>query len=609
MYKLGLSSRHVLNYNRKLLPCLTSNESSQLYSSNAPAAYTTDINQLKSKYDVVIIGAGHNGLVAANYLAKFSKKKLKICLLERRHCVGGAAVTEEIVPGFKFSRASYLFSLFRPIILKDLDLMRHNMLKFYLRNPSSYTPLLDTDPQWRKDRTSLTLSADPKFNTQQIAKFSLKDAENYEKYEDWLQEICNGLEGYMDLPPPSIKSFHQQKSTLSKLKYIKSYINDMKQAKFFGHNYEDIYRLMTEPASNLLDEWFESDVLKGTLATDSVIGANLSPYSIGSAYVLLHHVIGGVDGKKGAWAYVEGGMGAVSECLAYNCKSFEGQIDIFVSQEVKHIELNQSNTKAAGVVLADGKFIESDFVLSNATPHVTFQKLMSRFDFENHDNEEIAKFFKRVDKIDYDSGTMKINLAVNKLPNFLANPNFEENVAMPHHQTTIHLNAENMQMTDTAFLDMNVKKQPSEKPLIEMVIPSSLDPTLAPKDHHVILLFCQYFPMNRSQKSSEYKDKYAKLVFDSIEKYAPGFTDSIIGKDILTPADLEAEFGLTGGNIFHGAMPLNQLFINRPVAQNSTYSTPINGLYLTGSGAHPGGGVMGGPGRLGAIEVLKYMNS
>ena len=228
--------------------------------------YITDVNKLKSKYDVVIIGAGHNGLVAANYLAKFSKKKLKICLLERRHVVGGAAVTEELFPGFKFSRASYLLSLFRPVIIKDLDLMRHGKLKFYLRNPSSYTPLLATDPQYSKNSTSLTLSSNSTFNEQQIAKFSTKDAATYEKYENWLNQICDGLEVYMDKAPPNLNILKQKTNIISKLMYLKSYVSDVKTLKFFANHYEDIYRLLTEPAANLLDEWFESDVLKGIMS-------------------------------------------------------------------------------------------------------------------------------------------------------------------------------------------------------------------------------------------------------------------------------------------------------------------------------------------------------
>lgn len=259
-----------------------------------------DIKNIKPKYDVIIIGGGHNGLVAANYLAKFSSKPIKICVLEQRDVIGGAAVTEEIIPGFKFSRASYLLSLFRPVIIQDLDLMRHGMLKFYTRDPSSYTPILESDPQYSKKRTSLTLSADSKFNYGEISKFSIKDAKNYELYENWLNAICGVLESYMDKPPPNLESF-KNSNIFAKLKYLKNYIPDLKTAKFFADNYEDLFRLFTEPAGNLLNEWFESDVLKATLATDSVIGAFLSPYSEGSAYVLLHHIIGGIDGKKGKY--------------------------------------------------------------------------------------------------------------------------------------------------------------------------------------------------------------------------------------------------------------------------------------------------------------------
>jgi phytoene dehydrogenase-like protein len=262
--------------------------------------YANDPDKIKSKYDVVIVGAGHNGLVAANYLAKFSpRKNMKICVLESRDVLGGAAVTEEIFPGFKFSRASYLLSLFRPVILKDLDLMRHGLLKFYTRDPSSYTPLLENDPQYSLNSRSLTLSANAEFNSREISKFSKRDAKRYEHYEEWLNKICSVLEKFMDIPPPSLTELKSRTSLLKKINYLRGYVSDFESAKFLANNYEDIYRLFTDPASNILNEWFESDVLKATLATDSVIGAMLSPNSPGSAYVLLHHIIGGIDGKKG----------------------------------------------------------------------------------------------------------------------------------------------------------------------------------------------------------------------------------------------------------------------------------------------------------------------
>lgn len=383
-----------------------------LSNNSSSITYDSDPAKLKSKYDVVIIGAGHNGLVAANYLAKFSKKKLSICLLEKRNCIGGAAVTEELVPGFKFSRASYLLSLFRPIIINDLDLMRHGMLKFYTRDPSSYTPLIETDPQYSVNRTSLTLSSDSDFNRKQIAKFSQLDSINYEKYEHWLNNICEILEPSLDLSPPSYQTF-SNKNLIGKIKYLKSYLKDYKTSKKLISQSEDIYRLFAEPAANLLDEWFESDVLKATLATDSVIGAMLSPYSVGSAYVLLHHIIGGIDGKKGVWAYVEGGMGSISKCLAHNARvSFNDQIDIFLSQNVTSIELddpNKNSPKAKGVLLDNGKFIECDYLLTNCTPHISFTNLLSKYNLTAHNNKDIANYFKRIEKISYESGTMKIS--------------------------------------------------------------------------------------------------------------------------------------------------------------------------------------------------------
>lgn len=301
-------------------------------------------------------------------------------------------------------------------------------------------------------------------------------------------------------------------------------------------------------------------------------------------------------------------MGSISNCLAQNTKSFGDKIEIYLSQQVSEIKLEQSNDslKSKGVLLKNGMFIESDYVLSNCTPKITFENFLKEYNLDKHEDNRVANFFKRIKNISYESGTMKINLAVNKLPNFTANPNINENQPMPHHQCTIHINCENMQLLDDAYIEAKRNNKPSQMPMIEMVIPSSLDPTLAPPGSHVILLFCQYFPIDRSTNSVT-KEKYAQIVFDSIEKYAPGFKNSIVGKDILTPFDLEQTFGLTGGNIFHGAMPLSQLFINRPVSGWSSYKTPISNLYLAGSGAHPGGGVMGSAGRLAALECLSSL--
>lgn len=286
-----LKAKNAFNLNRSFYSTISS-------------IYANQPSKLKSKYDVVIVGGGHNGLVAANYLAKYSKKpNIKICVLESRNILGGAAVTEEITPGFKFSRASYLLSLFRPKIIQDLDLMRHNMLKFHIRDPSSYTPLLESDPQYSSKSRSLTLSANADFNRKEISKFSKQDAEAYENYEEWLNGICSVLEEFIDKEPISQRELDARKSVFSKLSYLKSNLPNRQNLKFMSKNYEHVYRLFTQPAANILDEWFESDVLKASLATDSVIGAMLSPYSAGSAYVLLHHIIGGIEGKKGKNIY------------------------------------------------------------------------------------------------------------------------------------------------------------------------------------------------------------------------------------------------------------------------------------------------------------------
>lgn len=303
-------------------------------------------------------------------------------------------------------------------------------------------------------------------------------------------------------------------------------------------------------------------------------------------------------------------MGSVSQCLAVNTKSFDGRVEIYVDQPVAEIQLSKSSNgsgelRSSGVLLKNGKFIECKHVLSNCTPHVTFNKLLGKYNLAQDADKRVSNFFKRVQNLNYDSGTMKINLAVRGLPNFKADPSTGD-APMPHHRCTIHVNCENMQLLDEAYKDAALQNRASRKPMIEMVIPSSLDRTLAPSGHHVILLFCQYFPIDRETNHIT-KEKYADTVLDSIEDYAPGFKSSIVGRDILAPYDLENIFGLTGGNIFHGSMSLDQFYINRPASGWSNYSTPISGLYLAGSGAHPGGGVMGSPGRLAALECISRL--
>ncbi|KAL3863107.1 hypothetical protein ACJMK2_004882 [Sinanodonta woodiana] len=560
------------------------------FSKAAPSILPARERKPKTQYDAVVVGAGHNGLVSAAYLQKAG---WNVCVLERRHLIGGAAVTEEIIPGFKFSRASYVLSLLRPQIFKDLELKKYG-LKVFLRDISAYTPLLKPGGIDGKAR-SLTLGMDSTLNAREIAKFSHRDAERYRQYEAELERIIGAIEPLMDSAPlhlPSVwsSSFSNKLRFLFAVKRLATSISQM------GTDFPAFYKLMTAPAAKILDKWFESEPLKATLGTDSVIGANISPYTPGSGYVLLHHVMGELEGVKGAWGYVEGGMGAVSQAIA-NCALDHG-VEIFTEKPVSSIITK--NGKTEGVVLEDGTEVKAKAVLSNATPKTTFLDLLPNGSLPQSLLDELRQF-------DFTSPVTKINVAVNKIPNFVANPNSGDNTVMPHHRSTIHINCEDMQQLHEAYLEAQVGTF-SSRPLMEMVIPSSLDQTLAPPGCHVVLLFTQYTPYKLAggkQWDDQTRNQYADLVFDCIEQYAPGFKASVIGRDILTPPDLEKIFGLTGGNIFHGAMSLDQLYLNRPTTVLSNYRSPIRGLYLCGSGAHPGGGVMGAAGRLASQAVLE----
>ncbi|CAN1225302.1 Pyridine nucleotide-disulfide oxidoreductase domain-containing protein 2 [Linum perenne] len=358
----------------------------------------------------------------------------------------------------------------------------------------------------------------------------------------------------------------------------------------------DFMDLLLSPSSKVLNNWFEADVLKATLGTDAVIGTTGSVHTPGSGYVLLHHVMGETDGDRGIWSYVEGGMGSVS--LAISNAAKEAGAHILASAEVSQVIINGSGA-ATGVVLADGTEIASSIVLSNATPYKTFMELVPH-------NVLPDEFTLSVKHSDYSSATTKINLAVDKLPKFLC-CKLSHPDAGPQHMGTIHIGSENMEEIDSACQDA-VNGVPSRRPVIEMTIPSVLDKTISPPGKHVINLFVQYTPYKPSDGSwsdPAYRESFAQRCFSLIDEFAPGFSSSIIGYDMLTPPDLEREIGLTGGNIFHGAMGLDSLFLMRPVKGWSSYRTPVQGLYLCGSGTHPGGGVMGAPGRNAATVVLQ----
>ncbi|XP_047408389.1 pyridine nucleotide-disulfide oxidoreductase domain-containing protein 2 isoform X1 [Sciurus carolinensis] len=549
----------------------------------------------KPEYDAVVIGAGHNGLVAAAYLQRLG---VNTAVFERRHVIGGAAVTEEIISGFKFSRASYLLSLLRPQIYTDLELKKHG-LRLHLRNPYSFTPMLEEGAGGSVPR-SLLLGTDMVQNQKQIAQFSQKDAQAFPRYEKFMNRLVSAIDPLLDAAPVDPAAF-QHGSMLQRLKSLSTLKPLLKAGRTLGAQLPQYYQVFTAPIAKVLDQWFESEPLKATLATDAVIGAMTSPRTPGSGYVLLHHVMGGLEGTQGAWGYVQGGMGALSEAIARSAVAHGASI--FTEKAVAKVQVSDEG-RARGVVLQDGQEVRSRVVLSSASPQITFLKLAPQEWLPEGFAESIAQ-------LDTQSPVTKINVAVDRLPNFLAAPNTPSGQPLPHHQCSIHLNCEDTLLLHQAFEDA-MNGLPSHRPMIELCIPSSLDPTLAPPGCHVISLFTQYTPYTLAGGKvwdEQERNAYADKVLDCIEAYAPGFKGSVVGRDILTPPDLERIFGLPGGNIFHCAMSLDQLYFARPAPLHSSYRCPLQGLYLCGSGAHPGGGVMGAAGRNAAHVVMRDLKS
>ncbi|XP_077801361.1 pyridine nucleotide-disulfide oxidoreductase domain-containing protein 2 isoform X4 [Macaca mulatta] len=537
-------------------------------------AHTEAGGGLKPEYDAVVIGAGHNGLVAAAYLQRLG---VNTAVFERRHVIGGAAVTEEIVPGFKFSRASYLLSLLRPQIYTDLELKKHG-LRLHLRNPYSFTPMLE-EVAGSKVPRSLLLGTDMAENQKQIAQFSRKDAQVFPRYEEFMHRLALAIDPLLDAAPVDMAAF-QRGSLLQRIKSLSTLKPLLKAGRILGAQLPQYYEVLTAPITKVLDQWFESEPLKATLATDAVIGAMTSPRTPGSGYVLLHHVMGGLEGMQGAWGYVQGGMGALSDAIASSATTHGASI--FTEKTVAKVQVNSEGC-VQGVVLEDGTEVRSKVVLSNTSPQITFLKLTPQ--------EWLPEeFLEKISQLDTRSPVTKINVAVDRLPSFLAAPNAPRGHPLPHHQCSIHLNCEDTLLLHQAFEDA-MDGLPSHRPMIELCIPSALDPTLAPSGCHVVSLFTQYTPYTLAGGKAwdeQERDAYADRVFDCIEVYAPGFKDSVVGRDILTPPDLERIFGLPGGNIFHCAMSLDQLYFARPVPLHSGYRCPLQGLYLCGSGAHPG---------------------
>ncbi len=533
---------------------------------------------MQSTYDAIVIGGGHNGLVAACYLAR---ARWKVLVLERRYIVGGACVTEErTFPGFKVSTAAYVNSLFRPEIVRDLKLQQYGF-ELLERDPASFSPFLDG--------RYLMLGGSEERNVREISKFSTRDAKRYPEYEAMLMRVASVIEPTLIKRPPNL---------------LQPSVTDLLQMGMLGLGMRKLGPAMSEAlevltgaARPILDRWFESEELKATLATDAIIGAFASPSMPGTAYVLFHHVMGETNGKRGVWAYVKGGMGGLTQALARAATDLG--VDIVTDAEVKQILTREG--AVSGVMLRDGREFFASTIASSADCNVTFNQLL---DGERADLPE--GFLDAVNRISYESASAKINVALERLPSFTALPGHEPG---PQHRGTVHL-CPTQDYIERAYDDAKYGR-PSREPVVECTMPSSLDSSVAPPGKHLMSMFVQYAPYRIDGRHWDSADKnaFADRCFDVVEQYAPGFKASVIDRQILTPRDLEETFNLTGGNIFQGAMNLDKLFMFRPLPGYAGYKMPIEGLYLCGSAAHPGGGVMGAPGWNAAREMIKNRRS
>ncbi len=526
---------------------------------------------MAGSYDAIIIGAGHNGLVTACYLARAGRK---VVVLERRPVVGGACVTEETFPGFKVSTAAYVNSLFRKEIVRDLRLAEYGF-EVLERNPSSFTPF--------PDGRYLLLGPDAQMNRAEIAKFSPRDAENYPKYEAMLERVATVIEPTLTMTPPDLV-----RPGLGDLWNLLRLGRSFRQ---FGPAMAEAVEVLTGPARAILDRWFESEQLKATLATDAIIGALAAPSMPGTAYVLFHHVMGETNGKRGVWGYVRGGMGGLTQALARAARDLGAEVRC--DAEVAGILVRDG--AVTGVALASGDEYRAPVVASNADANVTFRRLL--------DPRLLPPdFAAAVDRIDYSSASLKINVALAELPDFRACPGTAPG---PQHRGTVHI-CPDLDTIERAFDDAKYGR-PSQVPILECTIPSAVDNTVAPPDKHLMSMFIQYAPYRLREGSwDDLRESFADRCFDLLNEYAPNFKRSVIARQVLTPLDLERTFGLTGGNIFQGAMVPHQLFSFRPVPGYAGYRTPVRGLYLCGAAAHPGGGVMGAAGWNAAREILRH---
>jgi phytoene dehydrogenase-like protein len=512
-------------------------------------------------------------LVTAAYLARAGRKVL---VLERRDLVGGCSVTEEVWPGFRVSTAAYLTSLMQPRIVRDLELERRGY-RVDAKDPAFFSAF--------PDGRYLFMWQDRARTLEEIARFSRRDAAVYPEFEEQLERISRVVEWLLLTTPPQFPP----RGAGDLLDYLKL---AGRLRRLPSRDLVAMARVFTQSAGDFLDEWFESPQVKVTLATDGVIGANGGPRSPGTAYILLHHCMGGVDGHRGLWGFVRGGMGAVSESIASAARHYGAVIR--TSAPVEKVLVRDET--ACGVVLAGGEEIPARIVVSNLDPKVTFLRLVD----EGHMQPDFVAAIRR---FRIEGTSCKINLALSGLPDFRALPG----TPGPQHRATMHI-CPSIEYVERAWDDAKYGR-PSERPLLELTIPTMYDSSLAPAGRHIMGVFLQYAPYTLREGSwDQLREPFAERVLDLIAEYAPNIRDIVLDRQVLTPLDLERRFGITGGNIFHGEMSLDQMFVMRPVAGWARYRTPLRGLYLCGSGAHPGGGVMGAPGYNAAREILKDRN-